>query len=82
MKIELHPYVWKAAEPIVALGQKYGIVPASYGGQTPLARVARGPLDAVLPRIRQRLEETRGQPVTSGQVLSKWILQKGAIVVT
>jgi len=81
-QIELHPYVWKAAEPIVNLGKEHGIVTASYGGQTPLVRVPGGPLDEVLPRICERLEKTRGQPVTSGQVLSKWILQKGAIVVT
>ncbi|GLB34839.1 putative aldo/keto reductase family protein [Lyophyllum shimeji] len=81
-QIELHPYVWKAAEPIVNFNKQHGIVTASYGGQTPVARVQGGPIDEVLERIRERLEKTRGQPVTSGQVLSKWLLQKGAIVVT
>lgn len=81
-QIELHPYVWKAAEPIVKFDQENGIVTASYGGQTPLVRAAGGPLDAVLHSICERLEETRGHLVTTGQVLSKWILQKGAIVVT
>ena len=81
-QIELHPYVWKAAQPIVELCEKHGIIIASYGGATPLARVPNGPLKDVLPTIRARLEQTRGGPVTEGQVLSKWILQKGAIVIT
>jgi len=81
-QIELHPYVWNAAEPIVKFCKEHGIVTASYGGQTPLTRVPGGPLDDVLAPIRERLEKSRGQAVTTGQVLSKWILQKGAIVVT
>ncbi|KAG6907425.1 hypothetical protein DXG01_008997 [Tephrocybe rancida] len=81
-KIELHPYVWKAAEPIVNLSKEKGIVIASYGGQTPVARVPDGPVDEVLVRLRERLTKTYGQPVTSGQVLSKWLIQKGVIVVT
>ncbi|KAF8892477.1 NADP-dependent oxidoreductase domain-containing protein [Infundibulicybe gibba] len=79
-QIELHPYVWKAAEPIVRFGEEHGIITISYGGQTPLARVPGGPVDAVLPDICARLEKIRGQTVTPGQVLSKWILQKGAVV--
>ncbi|KXN92202.1 NAD/NADP-dependent indole-3-acetaldehyde reductase [Leucoagaricus sp. SymC.cos] len=82
IQIELHPYVWTATEPILELCKKHGIKIASYGGSTPLARVPDGPLKDVLPAIRARLEQTRGSPVTEGQVLSKWILQKGAIVIT
>lgn len=74
--------MWKAAQPIVKFGQEHGIVTASFGGQTPLVRAAGGPADGVISTIRERLEKTRGQSVSSGQVLSKWILQKGAIVVT
>ncbi|KAF8163451.1 NADP-dependent oxidoreductase domain-containing protein [Crassisporium funariophilum] len=81
-QIELHPYVWKAAEPIVKLCEENGIHITSYGGQTPIVRVQGGPLDPVLASIRKRLETTRGKPVTTGQVLTKWILQKNAIVVT
>lgn len=80
-QIELHPYVWKAAEPIVKLNREHGIVTASYGGQTPLFRVPDGPVAEVLSRIRARIEKTYGQPVTHGQVLTKWLLQKGVIVV-
>jgi diketogulonate reductase-like aldo/keto reductase len=81
-QIELHPYVWKAAEPIVRLSQKHGIIIASYGGQTPVARVPEGPLDHVLSRIQSRLQETSGISITTGQILTKWLLQKGAVVVT
>ncbi|KAG6851265.1 hypothetical protein H0H93_011701 [Arthromyces matolae] len=81
-QIELHPYVWRAAQPIVDLCKEKGIVVASYAGQTPVARETGGPVDEALARIRQRLEKSHGQPVTYGQILSKWIYQKGAIVVT
>ncbi|KAF9053189.1 NADP-dependent oxidoreductase domain-containing protein [Panaeolus papilionaceus] len=81
-QIELHPYVWKAAEPIVKLCQENGIAIESYGGLTPIVRVQNGPLDPVLGSIRKRLEETRGAPVSAGQVLTKWLLQKNIIVVT
>jgi diketogulonate reductase-like aldo/keto reductase len=75
-------YIWKAAEPIVKYGREHGIMPASYGGLTPLVRAAGGPVDDVLPSIVNRLVKVLGKPVTPGQVLSKWILQKGAIAVT
>jgi len=81
-QIELHPYVWKAAEPIVNFCHEKGILIESFGGQTPIVRAQGGPLDPVLETIRERLEKTRGQSVTTGQVLSKWLLQKNIVVVT
>ena len=48
----------------------------------PLTRAVGGPLDAVLPKISERLSATLGAPVTSTQVLTKWTWQKGVIVVT
>lgn len=74
--------MWKAAEPIVKLSQSKGIAIESYGGQTPVVRVPGGPLDSTLNSIKERLEKTYGKPVTAGQVLSKWLLQKDVIVVT
>ncbi|KAF8969856.1 NADP-dependent oxidoreductase domain-containing protein [Flammula alnicola] len=68
-QIELHPYVWKAAEPIVKLSQEKGIV-------------IEWPLDPVIAVIRERLEKTRGKSVSAGQVLTKWLLQKDVVVVT
>ncbi|KAF9500496.1 Aldo/keto reductase [Pleurotus eryngii] len=81
-QIEFHPYVYKSIQPIIALGAKHGITTASYGGLSPVVRVPDGPLSPVLETVRSRLEATRGKPVSVGQVLTKWIHQKGAIVVT
>jgi diketogulonate reductase-like aldo/keto reductase len=81
-EIELHPYVYNAAEPILKFCQEHGIVIESYGGLSPIVRVKDGPLDPVLASIRERLEKTRGGPVSTGQVLTKWILAKNAVVIT
>jgi len=81
-QIEFHPYVYKAAEPIFKFCQEHGILIESFGGQTPIVRVKGGPIDPVLASIRERLEKTRGGPVSTGQVLSKWILSKDAVVIT
>jgi len=81
-QIEFHPYVYKAAEPIYKLCQEHGIVIESYGGLTPIVRVKDGPLDPILASIRERLEKTSGQTVSTGQVLTKWILAKNAVAVT
>ena len=62
--------------------KKHNIIIASYSGFTPLTRSPNGPLKDVLSIIRARLEQTRGAPVSEGQVLSKWILQKKAIMIT
>ncbi|EKM82552.1 hypothetical protein AGABI1DRAFT_111158 [Agaricus bisporus var. burnettii JB137-S8] len=81
-QIEFHPYVLKAASPIIELCKAKGIIVASYGGQTPIVRVTDGPLKDLLPKIRERLEQTRGSPVTEGQVLTKWLLQKNVIAIS
>ena len=82
LQIEFHPYVYKAAEPILKFCQEHGILIESYGGLSPIVRVKDGPLDSVLASIRERLEKTRGHPVSAAQVLTKWILAKNAVVVT
>ena len=81
-QIELHPYVYKAAEPTIKFCQDHGILLESFGGQMPIVRVKDGPIDPVVASIRERLEKTRGGPVSTGQVLSKWILSKNAVVIT
>ncbi|PFH54224.1 hypothetical protein AMATHDRAFT_135764 [Amanita thiersii Skay4041] len=80
-QIEFHPYVWKAIKPVVELCKEQGIIVASYGGRSSIARLPGGPVDEVLETIRARVEKTHGQPVSAGQILTKWILQKNAIVV-
>ncbi|KAG2112580.1 NADP-dependent oxidoreductase domain-containing protein [Suillus discolor] len=81
-QVELHPYVWKSLQPVIALHKEHGIVTSSYGGLSPLFRVPGGPLDPIIEKIRERLESTRGQSVSVGQVLIKWLQQNGILVVT
>lgn len=45
----------------------------------------KGPLDDVLPKIRERLQKTAGhsvKEVTANHVLIKWLKQKNILVVT
>ncbi|KAF8843548.1 Aldo/keto reductase [Paxillus ammoniavirescens] len=81
-QVEAHPYVWKALGPNLAVHKKHNIVTSSYGGLSPLFRGKGGPLDPIVEQIRARLESTRGSPVSDGQVLNKWLKQKGVLVVT
>lgn len=81
-QVEAHPYLWKALQPNLAIHDQYKIVTSSYGGLSPLFRGKGGPLDSVVEQIRARLEKTRGAPVSDGQVLNKWLQQKGVLVVT
>ncbi|KAH7889413.1 NADP-dependent oxidoreductase domain-containing protein [Phlebopus sp. FC_14] len=81
-QVEAHPYVWKALRPTLAVHEQHNIVTSSYGGLSPIVRGKGGPLDVVVEQIRARLENTRGFPVFEGQVLNKWLKQKGVLVVT
>ncbi|KAI6005671.1 NADP-dependent oxidoreductase domain-containing protein [Pisolithus albus] len=81
-QLEVHPYVWKALQPTLAVHQKYNIVTSSYGGLSPLVRGRGGPLDPVVENIRARLARARGSAVSEGQVLHKYYQQKGILVVT
>ncbi|KAI6115628.1 NADP-dependent oxidoreductase domain-containing protein [Pisolithus croceorrhizus] len=81
-QIELHAYVWKSVKPTIAFDKEHDIVTSSYGGLSPIVRFPGGPVDAAINQIRARLEETRGAPVSDGQVLIKWLKQNGVLVVT
>ncbi|KAG2121861.1 NADP-dependent oxidoreductase domain-containing protein [Suillus clintonianus] len=81
-QIEIHPYVWKSLKPVIALHKEHGILTSSYGGLSPLFRAPGGPLGPVIEKIRTRLESTRGQSVSAGQVLNKWLQQYGILVIT
>ncbi|KAF9451116.1 hypothetical protein P691DRAFT_624001, partial [Macrolepiota fuliginosa MF-IS2] len=65
----------------ISISQKNGITIASYGGQTPVAHVPDGPLKEALSSIHPRLEKTQGTPISKGQLISKWLIQKGVVVV-
>ncbi|KIJ66696.1 hypothetical protein HYDPIDRAFT_149569 [Hydnomerulius pinastri MD-312] len=81
-QLEIHPYVWKSMQPVLALHKAHNIVSSSYGGLSPLHRAQGGPIDPVVKQIRTRLEETVGRSVTEGHVLNKWLQQRGILVVT
>ncbi|OBZ75615.1 NAD/NADP-dependent indole-3-acetaldehyde reductase [Grifola frondosa] len=81
-QIEYHPYVVKAAQPVIEYMKKHGILPTSYGGLTPIVRFKGGPVDPVLSSIRERLQKTSGKPVTEGQVLGLWLRAKGIPEIT
>lgn len=75
-QIEFHPYVYKAAKPIYEFSQEHKILVASYGGLAPIVRAPGGPLDPVVDAIADRLQ------ISSSQVYTKWLIQKGILVVT
>lgn len=74
--------MWDFVKPLIKVHKEHGIVTSSYGGLSPLFRAPGGPLDPVVEKIKARLEDTWGKPVTSGQVLNKWLLQHDILVVT
>lgn len=80
-QIEYHAYTINAAQPILDLCKKNNILMASYGGQSPIARAPGGPLDPVLEDVRSRIERDYGKPVSAGQVIARWLNQKGIVVI-
>ncbi|KIY47872.1 Aldo/keto reductase [Fistulina hepatica ATCC 64428] len=78
-QIEMHPYLYKVSKAVIEYCQSRGIVIASWGAQAPL--VKNGPVTPVLETIAARLTASFGAPVSLGQVLTKWQLQKNILVV-
>ncbi|ESK89844.1 nadp-dependent d-sorbitol-6-phosphate dehydrogenase [Moniliophthora roreri MCA 2997] len=81
-QIEFHPYVWDTVQPIYDFAKEKGIVLESYGGLVPVTKAPGGPVDPVLDSIAARLSKDSGKTVQPSHVLTKWLLQKGVIVVT
>ncbi|KAH9854220.1 Aldo/keto reductase [Lenzites betulinus] len=81
-QIEYHPYVYKAALPVLELQKKHNIVTESYGGLTPIVRHKGGPVDPILATIRARLEKDTGKTVSEGQVLGLWLRAQDVVEVT
>lgn len=81
-QIEFNPYLLKATEPLLALHKKYSILTVSYGGLVPLSRKTGGPLDDIIPTIRERLSKDTGKQVGDGQVLLKWLKAHDALPIT
>ena len=81
-QIEFHPYVYKAAAPVLEFQKKHNILATSYGGLTPIVRQKGGPVDPVLASISQRLTKDVGKDVTEGQVLGLWLRSQGIPEIT
>ncbi|KAH9901376.1 Aldo/keto reductase [Cubamyces lactineus] len=81
-QIEYHPYVYKAAKPLLEFHKKHNIVTTSYGGLTPIVRHKGGPVDPLLASIRGRLEKETGKNVSEGQVLGLWLRSQGIPEIT
>ncbi|EPQ53067.1 Aldo/keto reductase [Gloeophyllum trabeum ATCC 11539] len=81
-QIEFHPYILGPFESVFQYTNSHGIITESYGALAPVTREQGGPLDPILEKIRSRAGEVWCKPVTPAQVLFKWLLQKGVVVVT
>ncbi|KAJ3753662.1 NADP-dependent oxidoreductase domain-containing protein [Lentinula raphanica] len=81
-QIELHPYVWDTAVNIYEFCKSKGIVIESYGALSTLFRVPEGPVDHIVAKLAERLSKESGTTISSGQILMKWLFQKGVVVVT
>ncbi|KAF8511110.1 Aldo/keto reductase [Hysterangium stoloniferum] len=80
--IEFHPYLLKAAQPLLDFHKKHGIIAESYGGLAPITKRPDGPATPVVKTIRDAVEKRRGSPVTEAQVLFKWLEAKDIVIVT
>ncbi|CCM00716.1 uncharacterized protein FIBRA_02756 [Fibroporia radiculosa] len=81
-QIEYHPYVFNANQSVMKYMKEKNILPASYGGLSPVIRFRGGTLDPVLISVAGRVSKTAGQTVTEGQVLQLWLKAKQIPVIT
>ncbi|KAI0029460.1 Aldo/keto reductase, partial [Vararia minispora EC-137] len=75
-QIKLHPYNLKEQELTLEFCAAHGIVVEAYSSLAPITQYPGGPLDPVLARFAERIGGT------PAQVIFKWVLAKGAVVVT
>ncbi|KAJ9109186.1 hypothetical protein QFC21_000515 [Naganishia friedmannii] len=77
-QIEVHPYVYDKAKPIIEWCHNKGITIACYTTLASIIYFPRGPVDVVVKRIAEELD------ATEDQVLMKWAYQVtyGGIIVT
>ncbi|KAG9004029.1 hypothetical protein FRB94_002738 [Tulasnella sp. JGI-2019a] len=81
-QIEFNPYLLNATDPIFAFQEKYGIMTVSFGGLNPIRVYNGGPIDAVLPIIRERYSKDLKIDIADEQILTKWTLSKGVLPIT
>ncbi|KAJ9125558.1 hypothetical protein QFC22_000520 [Naganishia vaughanmartiniae] len=78
VEIEVHPYVFEKAKPLIDYRHQKGIAIASYAALASIVRHPGGPVDQVVKDIAEELS------MTEDQVLLKWAHQVtyGGIVIT
>ncbi|KAI0057694.1 Aldo/keto reductase, partial [Artomyces pyxidatus] len=75
-QIRFHPYNYASYEDLLAYSAKHDIVIEAYGSLAPITTYPAGPLTPVLNQIAARIHGT------PAQVIFKWVLAKGAVIVT
>ncbi|KAI0054936.1 Aldo/keto reductase [Artomyces pyxidatus] len=75
-QIRLHPYNYASYRELFAYAAEHAIVIEAFGSLAPLTSIPDGPLDSVLHTIAARVN------ATPAQVIFKWALSKGVVVVT
>ncbi|KZV68439.1 Aldo/keto reductase [Peniophora sp. CONT] len=75
-QINFSPYNYASWKGVLELAAKHNIVIEAYSSLSPITAFPGGPLDPVLDRIAARIGGT------PAQVIFKWVLAKGAVVVT
>jgi len=73
-QIEYHPYLQQ--DEIVNFSHKHGILIESYTPLAPVTLAKGGPVDAVVEEIARKYNKT------PGQILWKWNLQKGNVIIS
>lgn len=78
LQIEVQPYVYDKAKPLIDYCHSKGIRIAAFAAIAPITKFPGGPVDAIVNRIAKELG------ITNDQVLAKWAHQVtyGGIVVT
>ncbi|SJL07790.1 related to aldo/keto reductase family proteins [Armillaria ostoyae] len=75
-QINLHPYNYAEAVPVLEYCKKHGIIVEAYSSLTPITKAPGGPVDGPVSQAAQR------RNATPAQVLQLWVLSKGAVIVT
>ena len=90
MQIEYHLFVAEKLEPLLEFSREHKIVTAAFSSLWPILPTTTIDARSVAPEdIRDRtskaatsLASARGSGVTSNQIIMKWTLMKGVVVVT
>ncbi|KDQ62687.1 hypothetical protein JAAARDRAFT_54591 [Jaapia argillacea MUCL 33604] len=75
-QIQFDPYTYAESKALLEYSAENGIVTQAYGSLLPITRTPGGAVDKPLADAAKRLH------ATPGQVIFKWVLSKGVVIVT